>query len=515
MSIVKLVIADDETNIRNAICNMIDWASEDIVICGAAKDGKEALDMIKERGADIALLDIRMPIMNGLEVITELKQQKLHTKSIILSGYDDFFYAREALVQGASNYLLKPCRPEEILAAVLEAKKELEAEQAEDVQAQAKNEELDRSRYDVRNKRIADLIFTTNEKMVTVCEEKVGFEIGERGFCLVLQPPERSSFYIKHQQFIIEYLEETLPCVAGCIAENIVVVMRDNTKSEKKSLRETLNKLKQILYSKYAIILSIGVGNVVTRVDGLKPSYQNAWKALDMIHFFGTDFVIFYDSIYLTQNSAYPSKIENEILDALKKRDIEVCNGKVDEFFVASQEENGGSGIIKNAMAILLSLYHFTVVSGFQADVIFGRPLELIDQIQKSKNPEELSLKIKCHCTWIIDQIKGSFIENRFVNEAVIYIRQNYSRDITLTTVAEEIFITPGYLSTLFKQALGDNFINYLNRIRIEKACELLKDVRLKTYEVAYQVGFQDEKYFTKVFKKIIGVCPSQYKKER
>jgi len=514
MNKIKLVIADDETSIRNALCSMIDWESENIEVCGVAKNGIEALDIIKKMEADIAILDIRMPIMDGLEVIAELKKLKLNTKTIILSGYDAFSYAREALVQGASNYLLKPCRPEEILAAVLDVKKHMEAEQAEELRAKEKSEELESSRYDVRNKRLADLILTTNEKMVSGCEEKIGFKMGDHGFCIVIKPSDHFLFHMQHQQFIIEYLENILPCVAGCIAENIVAVLSDNIKSEKKLLRDGLIKLKQLLSSKFTLLVSIGVGNIVTRVDGLKPSYQNALKALDMIHFFGSDFVIFYDSIYETQNNIYPSKIENEIIEAIKNRDIGVCSKKVDEFFYSSQEHSGGNGIIKNVIAILLSLYHFTVISGFQAEVIFGRPLELMEQIQKSRTPEELSQRIKSQCTWIIEQMKENVTKNRFVNEAVIYIRHNYHKDITLSTVAEEIFITPGYLSTLFKQALGDNFINYLNGVRIEKACELLKDVRLKTYEVANQVGFQDEKYFTKVFKKISGVSPSQYKKE-
>ena len=93
-----------------------------------------------------------------------------------------------------------------------------------------------------------------------------------------------------------------------------------------------------------------------------------------------------------------------------------------------------------------------------------------------------------------------------------MYIDKNYMKDITLSMVANEIYITSGYLSTLFKQVTGDSFVNYLNRVRIEQACDLLKDVRLKTYEVAYQVGFQDEKYFTKVFKKLKGTSPSHYR---
>lgn len=512
MKEVKLLIADDEENIRNALCNIIDWNRIHVEICGVAKDGKEALDRIYELEPDIVLMDIRMPFMTGLEVLEVIKKEKLKVKTIMLSGFDDFAYARTAIANGAVNYLLKPCRPDHILDAVVEVKEEIIKEREEFRITKQLNMELELSRYDVKNKWIADLILTTNEQMVIDCVNKIGYEIGERVYCFVIRPTDESLFFKNQQQTIIDYIEEAIDCMAGSVAENIIVIANDNLENEKKRLRDTLIKLKNFISNNYAISVSVGVGNVVNRSKGIKVSYQNALRALDMVHFIGTDFVIFYDSIYGSNDFEYPVQIEEKIFDALKQQNIEECNQRIDDFlqFVENQDTYG---ILKNGIAILLSLYHYSILLGLKADDIFGKPLELMENIQKCKSKVELGKRIKSQCNLMIGQLDNNQTGNPFVNAAKMYINKSYMKDITLSTVANEIYITSGYLSTLFKQVTGDSFVNYLNKVRIDHACELLKDVRLKTYEVAYLVGFQDEKYFTRVFKKLKGRNPSQYKK--
>jgi two-component system response regulator YesN len=120
---MKLLIVEDEIEIRNGIKNVIDWTSNNIIICGTAENGKEALKLINDLEPDIMLLDIRMPVMNGLEVLKHLTEINSNVKSIILSGYDDFSYVQQALQLGVCDYLLKPCEPNEILSTVLRVKK--------------------------------------------------------------------------------------------------------------------------------------------------------------------------------------------------------------------------------------------------------------------------------------------------------------------------------------------------------------------------------------------------------
>lgn len=513
MEYITLVVADDEENIRNAVCKMIDWESEGIRICGSAKNGEEAFRKITEHNADAAILDIRMPLMSGLQVAERLKESEVGTKIIILSGYDDFNYAKEALVNGAVNYLLKPCRPEEILGAVKEVREQVLQERIRAQEEQEMCQQIKDGRYDLKNKWIANLILTSNDAIFQEASLKCGFSIKAKAFCFVVKPPDNTLFFRKQQQAIMNFLEKNMDCTTGCVAENIVGIVNQDPEHEKRKFREILIKLKNQVMNQFGISVSIGVGNMVQTSQGLSRSFQNAVLSLDMIYFLGTDFIIFYDSIYSGKQQNYPAAIESRIMDAIKQQNEEEVNRRVEEFFHASLEENGGSGFLRNAIAILLSLYHFSVIAGLPAGQIFGQPMELMDMVQRSRTAEEVAQNIKAQCFLIMKEMGSYVTENRFVNAAILIVKQNYYRDITLSLVADEIFITAGYLSTLFKQVTGDSFVNFLNQVRIEHACELLKDVRLKNYEAAYQVGFQDEKYFTKVFKKITGLSPSQYRK--
>lgn len=260
---LKLLIADDEEDIRKGIRNNVDWEANGIIICGEAEDGDEALGIIKEKNPDILIIDIRMPGTNGLEVLEAIYTSRRSIRSIILSGYDDFTYAQKAIKLGASDYLLKPCRSKDILESVLKIKAKIEAE-------------------------------------------------------------------------------------------------KERTQSTGQS------------------------------------------------------------------------------------------NGK-------QIEVN-------------------TTVSGTS------------------------------------DTINTVKTGNKVISCALKFIEENFEKDLTLEMVSQKVFVNPKYLSTLFKQVVGENFVDYIQKVRVEKACELLKDISLKTYEVAYKVGYIDDKYFCQIFKKIKGITPGQYR---
>lgn len=128
---LRLLIAEDELSFRQGIIQMIDWSFYDIEIVGAARDGREAMTLMRERKPDVLLTDIRMPYINGLELIQTAQEEGLSFYSILLTGYSDFNYARDAVRYGASEYLLKPCLPEDILQAILTVKEKIDKEQRE------------------------------------------------------------------------------------------------------------------------------------------------------------------------------------------------------------------------------------------------------------------------------------------------------------------------------------------------------------------------------------------------
>lgn len=170
--------------------------------------------------------------------------------------------------------------------------------------------------------------------------------------------------------------------------------------------------------------------------------------------------------------------------------------------------------IIKAYITFVLTLYKSCTESNVETIDLFGNNLEIIDVI---KSKEKNLLEINKMILDLILQANHKFIARKPINHIIYtvikYIQSNYQNDITLESVSKEVFITPSFLSILFKKLIGENFTVYLNNIRITKACELLKNPYTKIYTIALSVGFKNEKYFSYVFKKVKGVTPSQYRK--
>lgn len=232
-----------------------------------------------------------------------------------------------------------------------------------------------------------------------------------------------------------------------------------------------------------------------------------------MFFFLGTDFVMFYDSIYTKVLDIYPVQAEKELFSYIEQRNASKCMNQIDIFFtqVAEKSENKAA-IVQATVVLLLSAYRFVMQFHIDAQAVFENPFGVFEEIQRSKSMDEMKDKIKFIFSRLIAALNSSRTGNDLVDIVVNYIQNKYMDDIFLTDAAAEAGITPAYLSTLFKQTLGQNFVDYLSGVRIEKACNLLRETRLKTYEIAYRVGFRDEKYFTKVFRKLTGYSPSEYK---
>ena len=170
---IRLMIVDDEEEIRNGIQNVIQWEANDIIVCGEAANGKEALKLIEELSPDVLLLDIRMPVMGGIELLETIASKNLPVKSIILSGYDDFSYAQNALKLGASDYLLKPCRPEEIIKTVLKVKNIIEDENKKKEAYSHLKAEFNKVLPVLKEKYLAKLLYPGNkpsEKLAEIFE---------------------------------------------------------------------------------------------------------------------------------------------------------------------------------------------------------------------------------------------------------------------------------------------------------------------------------------------------------
>lgn len=513
MDKIKVLIADDEENIRTALEKVVDWNSIGAYVCATAQNGREALEKIKKYAPDVLLVDIRMPGLSGLEVIQQIRLSNPEIRAIILSGYDDFTYAQQAIQFGAMNYLLKPSPPEQILEAMDEVCRKIRADRLQVQENTEKEHLLLQNQKELHDKTVAEIVLTHNEQLAAQKSEEIGFATGAAQYCIVISPPEHILFFEEQKKYIIQCLENIFSCQTARLAESIVAIVAGDVNEEKAEIQKQLLKLKSEVSHLFNISLSIAVGSSAGTIGQMHQSYQDALKTKGMFFFLGTDFVMFYDSIYSKILDIYPMEAEKELFSFIEQRNTAKCMSQIDVFFSqVAEKSDSKAAIVQATVVLLLSAYRFVLQFHMDAREVFENPFGVFEDIQRSKSVKELEEKIKFIFSRLIAALNSSKTGNELVDIVVNFIQKKYMDEIFLSDAAKEAGITPAYLSTLFKQTLGQNFVDYLSEVRIEKACGLLRDSRLKAYEIAYRVGFRDEKYFTKVFRKLTGYSPSEYK---
>lgn len=527
---VRLFVVDDETEIRSNVIKKINWEDNGIQICGEASNGKETIELLEEASPDILIVDIRMPIMDGLELTEYLAKYKPHLKIIILSGYDDFSYAQRALKFGAFDYLLKPSRAQDILDAVIKTKTSIENERSHESLFLNTKQQLSEAIPLAKEKILTKLIYNQlldldyinenfNKLGITLNSNRlIAFIIHINDFMLIKSVTEDSIALMKYK--IKNMISETLsPSCNHEILEDLddyIIILNE---PDNNCLLPLIHLLKEKIYTYLLSDITIGIGRIKEDITSLYLSINEAKEALKASFYLGSNIIICFDEIenIYKSNMSYPVETEKKILDCLKPaNNIEDLEIQFREFFnslhIGSIPKDY---IIKACISLLLSVYKYCIEKNIDTDIILGAGLSYLDEIYSIHNIDELKDKIWGILISVRKNTTANKSTNRLVLMATKYIKDNYMNDINLEILASNLYVTPSYLSMLFKNTLDMNFVDYLNKIRIEKACELLQDIRYKTYEISDLVGYNDVKYFSYIFKKVTGLTTSQYKNNK
>lgn len=369
----KIFLVEDEQILREGMKNNINWKEAGYIFCGDASDGEEALPLIMECSPDIVITDIKMPFMNGLELSRRIKQQKPSTKIIVLTGYDEFDFAREAVSIGADEYLLKPFSAKKIL----------------------------------------DSLNQISEKINKEKQDRV----------------------LSYEKYVLE--------------KELLINMKDNDGVIQEFYKYDSSDVEEFL--KFGKLCDID--NFVEKyIEKLKVDKSNSY--IFIYYIFMNLFVVI--SKFL--KTIGEDKVENVISEV---RDWE--------------------------------LFCMEIKNSFDVEKIMKK------MFVKTINYRE-NHKINKY---------GSLIE-----EAKSFIKKNYcDPNISLNSVAYNVHVSPNHFSNIFKSVTGESFTDFLIRIRIDKAKELLNSTTLKTYEISDTIGYTDSHYFSYIFKKITGVTPSEFRK--
>ncbi|WP_203227598.1 response regulator [Calorimonas adulescens] len=526
---MRLLIADDEPLVRNGIANSIPWKTKGFTEVYTAEDGLSAYEMTKELNIDVLIADIRMPGMDGLDLIKRVKELDNGIKVVILTAYDNFDYARKAVSLGAFDYLLKPADPNLLIDTVLRAKKDRENELIKKEENQRIRELLRDSMPELRERFLNVLLKGGWNRQMKERAEYLNIHIDDAySFCIAVLPEDIDDIGEEDKQIrmfklrreIDDFLNDLK--LNGFVAEqqdNIQMVIINGYKELKptEEIWERIgNHLHEFLASR-GFNVTMGVGNIVNTIARIHKSCEQAVNAVGYRFYLGKGSTIYLRDMEPSGDSIYQDIYEftESLLPFIKMGKKENVIQGIDMVFKRITESMVPISIAKRwIFEIIVTLSRVIYEINENPDILF-KDSDPWREVNGMHTLEELKV-------WLNDMLITTmeYIEirknsrNRDIVDEIYRITEERFGDqnLNLNSIADILHYTPNYLSFVFKQVTGENFTDFLTRYRVEKAKRLLMDKRIKIYTVSLEVGYSDPKYFSKVFKKITGYTPAEFR---
>lgn len=534
---IKVFLVEDEMIIRNGVKNNIPWEQEGFMFVGEAGDGELAWPLIKQTKPDILITDIRMPFMDGLELSSLVRKELPDTKIIILSGYSEFDYAKQAISLGVANYLLKPINSEKLLEAVKEVAAAIEEERAQQLlveQYRRENEENLR----LEKKRLFDEIvagsFSTKELLDK--SQLLDMDLTASFYTVLFLKLISTGESHEYSNKIVEASEqvnkiaEQMPRVL-CFERGLEgwIFLLKGEQEEQAALQaaELEAKLKEMLEGYSDIRYFGGIGETVQRMRDIRRSYQSANKAfasrffVEENQFVNTEKI---DQIWLMKRqdmslkAVDPSKINRKLVeDFLNSGVEEEAEGFVEDYFRSVGEENYRSLMFCHYLIVDMNFCacQFLERLGINTGLL---PAECRDVNLYSGHMNSTEGMVQYVKKLFVETIRlrDNASRNRYqelMAAARKYILENFrNNEFSLNQAAAMVNISPSYFSTLFRQEMGMTFVEYLTEVRLEKAKALLMCTNMRSSEIGYEVGYKDSHYFSYIFKKVCGCTPREYR---
>ncbi|MEZ0536448.1 response regulator [Caldicellulosiruptoraceae bacterium PP1] len=506
---IKVLIVDDEKLIREGLKKIIEKIDDKFVIVGEAKNGLDALEKINQSQPDIAIIDIKMPIMDGLELLKRINQENLKVKMIILSGHDEFAYAKIAIENGAKAYILKPFEKSELTETLNRLYSEIVEERS--IELQLKKTEVIKEKLletEIKNI-ILEQIQGDNilEKLSFYKENIKEFEQSIYTILIKENPNnfnEEYSFLNMKKQIDSKLKEKNIKYISFYISNDSLVYLLNNLEP-----LEYFSKLKQSN-------LKVAVCDYKYNIYEIYQSFKNVSYAMK------------YTYLDKTNEIAIFSKINNKDLKYVIPKDyilkirylvgtekFNECCSIIDKLFSENCIKYYAIEYFEETIKLIYQEVIEHLVTNIQKNISDFEELKRLDSLYNFNDIYDYRNKLLDILKSINNayiKLKGIYKSQNELEKALDFINKNYYKDINMTIVANYVSLNYYYFSTLFKEHTKLSFIDYLNNVRINKAKELLNDSSLKIYEISERVGFKNPKHFARIFKNITGMTPAEYK---
>lgn len=520
---MRILIVDDEVIIRTGLCTVIDWKELGLELLPPAESAEEALERIPVEKPHIILTDIRMSGMDGIELARRVKALLPDTEVVILTGYDDFAYAQQALREGVTDYLLKTSRPDEIIKAAMKAKQRIlekwEALKQENFQTAA-----------LRNQLLDRLVTQgLEQEPESVCEQlhswlrKHGVqpESGGAAPMQVLLAAATGWGDNPLAQLLLGAAEnmlcELLPSVTLLQKDRIMLIIRyEEGVTDKPALAAALSKVEQTLKCNVYAAL----GSVAADYGQLKASYREAEHVFSFRGLAGTNGLYALDDVKERRGgrTVCSQKEEAELSAILMSNNLPELRHWVNQKVRSQMDDASVTAASLQAylQSIILSAHRWLerARSGAEAGQNGTQPLHGAAYTFTLEHPGQPEEEVFRLLSSVMSSFHESIADSKFsyIHKSIAYIKQNLDQNLTLQQVAKFVHLNPNHFSEMFKRETGLNYIEFVTRERMRQASELLQGSQAKISEVANRVGYEDIKYFSQQFKKYTGQTPSEFR---
>ncbi|CUU50422.1 response regulator [Clostridium beijerinckii] len=537
MNLYRIMIVDDEEEIRLGIIKRIDWEANGFIVVGDAENGQDALEKAEKLQPDVIMTDIKMPFMDGLELGKKLVELMPSTKIIVFSGCDDFEYAHKAIKINVVEYVLKPINSAELIEVLVRLKEQLDREYNEKRNLETLYKHYIKSLPVIREQFLVGAIEgRINEEQWHEQMEELGIDFKYKHLTVgIIQADGTLSFEENLNNFsgqkesaltpisIKKIVDENMGKYCKFISfiySGMVIVMGNFEKKEDillfiKGINEVCKVYKRIM----SLTISAGIGYVYSNPSQIRFSYRTAQNALDYRFILGAGKAIYIDDVE-PDNSIQlqlDEKEERSMLNAIKISSEDEISEAIDSLFKKTEDLLLPFNQYRiYLMEIMTSLLKLVQTYAFDIEEIFGENFNAYSYLESFNSIHEVK-------KWIIEKAIriNSYIKRERINSSMMliekakqYIKENYSDyDVSVEKLCSKLHVSPTYFSTMFKKETGTSFVNYLTATRLEEAVKLLNTTDDKTYMIAEKVGYPEANYFSYVFKKQFGVSPSKYRK--
>ncbi len=506
----SILVVEDERVERESTVLSIQLHLPDTHTIRSAENGIEALALFAEEVPHVVIMDIDLPGYSGIETIVKMQEISSKTQYIILSAYKMFDYAQAALKLGVVEYLLKPCGANDLITAIRNAQSQIDKGNSTQVMPKNQSTRMD----EIRPVLEGDCVFA-------LASMRTGEQLKERFQILQKNPGEGVAFVVNcavAQRKVLTTVKKGLQrmdvyCIGEALNGHCVFVILGNVANDMERLRHIAEYVSNLL-AEVDLQCTIGMGQPSTQVDEMRESYGQALKALSQGSIEAKPYVIYSPPADETKVDEISIKeIGKNLLYQIKTQNHKVITEMVQLLFDQWMAEKNtrtqvDSGVYRLWLFIAGSLSE-TVTDAILEEFTLQKiryypdlPMLCQDFIELMIEVSNLTLEDQMHC-------KSG---NQLIDHAIDIIHKRYMENISLNQVAQELSITPFYLSKLVKKQTGKTFTDYLTAFRIERAKELLEENSLNIKEVTYAVGFNSQNYFAKIFKKHTSLSPSEYR---